>query len=167
VGFRDRRPEARKGDEPAVRSSVRKSNTSSDELINHTRQFWRSRLGHELSREDARQIAENTTGFFSVLCEWSRDYCLMPTNDSGPVHHPRTNCDNPRDSFTEAVNEVEPDAIPAAKLREPVRECVERHVDNAILRIAEQSERQILSRWAVPRRGSGVELAGNTEEASD
>jgi hypothetical protein len=146
---------------------VRKSNTSSDELINHTRQFWRSRLGRELSREDARQIAENTTGFFSVLCEWSRDECLMPTNGSGPVHHPRSNCDNPRDSFTEAVNEVEPDAIPAAKLREPMRECVERHVDNALLPIAEHSERKILSRCALPLRGSAVELAGNTKEASE
>ena len=72
MGFRDRRPEARKGDEPAVRSSVRKLSATSDKLINHTRQFWRSRLGRELSREDARQIAENVTGFFSVLYEWSR-----------------------------------------------------------------------------------------------
>src|SRR5215475_1014575 len=75
------------------------------EEIEHSRQFWRSRLERELSREDARQIAENATGFFSVLYEWSRGECLMPTSDSGPVHHPRSNCDNPRDSFTEAVNE--------------------------------------------------------------
>ncbi len=146
---------------------MRKLNTSSDELINHTRQFWRSRLGRELSREDARQIAESVTGFFSVLYEWSRDECLMPTSDFGAVHHPQSNRDNPRDSFTEAANEVEPDAVPAARLRESARECVERHVDNALLRIAEHSERKILSRWAIPLRGSAVESAGNTKEASE
>jgi hypothetical protein len=129
---------------------VRKLSATSDQLINHTCQFWRSRLGRELSREDARQIADNVTGFFSVLYEWSRNECLTPTNDSGAVH-PRSNNDNPRDSSTEAVNEVELDAIPAAKLREPMRECAERHVDKqqlAVLLIAEQSEPEILSKIA-------------------
>jgi hypothetical protein len=54
---------------------------------------------------------------------------------------------------------VELDAIPAAKLRKLVRECIERHVDKqqlALLRIAEQSEREILSRWAGTLRGSTV-----------
>ena len=130
-----------------------KLSAASDKLINHTCQFWRSRLGRELSREDARQIAENVTGFFSVLYEWSRDECLMPTIDSGAVH-PRGNSDNRRNSSTVAVNEVELDAIPAAKLRERV---IERHVDKqqlAVLRIAEQSEREILSKIAGTLRGS-------------
>jgi hypothetical protein len=35
-------------------------------------EIWRPRLGRDLSREDARQIAENITGFFDVLAEWSR-----------------------------------------------------------------------------------------------
>jgi hypothetical protein len=46
---------------------------------------------------------------------------------------------------------VELDAIPAAKLRELVRGCIERHIDKqqlAILRAAEESEREILSKWA-------------------
>jgi hypothetical protein len=46
---------------------------------------------------------------------------------------------------------VELDAIPAAKLRELVRGCIERHVDQRqleILRIAEKSEREILTNWA-------------------
>jgi hypothetical protein len=125
-----------------------------DKLIHQTRQIWQSRIRRELSHEDARQIVENVTGFFSVLYEWSRDECLMPTDDSGAVRF-RSNGDNPRDSSTEAVDEVELDAIPAAKLREPVR--IERDVDKqqlGVLRIAEQSEREILSKIAGILRGS-------------
>ena len=36
----------------------------------------------DLSREDARQIAENLTGFFSVLAEWSRAELRSPANDA-------------------------------------------------------------------------------------
>ena len=46
---------------------------------------------------------------------------------------------------------VELDAIPASKLRELARGCIERHVDKeqlAILRAAEESERETLGRWA-------------------
>jgi hypothetical protein len=46
---------------------------------------------------------------------------------------------------------VELDAIPASKLRELGRGCIERHVDQeqlAILRAAEESERETLGRWA-------------------
>jgi hypothetical protein len=46
---------------------------------------------------------------------------------------------------------VELDAIPAARLRELVRNCIERHIDReqlAILRAAEESERDTLKRWA-------------------
>ncbi len=138
-----------------MRSSVRKLSAGSGQLINHTCQVWRSRLGRELSREDARQIAENVTGFFSVLHEWSRDECLMPTNDSRAVH-PRSNSDNPRESPTPAVNKFELDAVQAVKLREPVRK-IERHVDKqqlGVLSIAEQSEREIPSKRAGTLRSS-------------
>jgi hypothetical protein len=46
---------------------------------------------------------------------------------------------------------VELDAIPASKLRELVRNCIERHVDReqfAVLRAAEESERATLGKWA-------------------
>jgi hypothetical protein len=46
---------------------------------------------------------------------------------------------------------VELDAIPAAKLRELVRGCIERHVDRQqleILKAAEESERELLIKWA-------------------
>lgn len=46
---------------------------------------------------------------------------------------------------------VELDAIPAHTLRGLVRECIERHVDKeqlAVLRAAEESERELLIRWS-------------------
>jgi hypothetical protein len=52
---------------------------------------------------------------------------------------------------------VELDAIPASKLRELVRTCIERHVDKeqlAILRAAEESERDTLGRWAKIMNGA-------------
>ena len=48
-----------------------------------TRQFWQPRLGRDLSREDARQIAANVSGFFSVLAEWSQAEMPSPANDAG------------------------------------------------------------------------------------
>src|SRR5215831_19606209 len=76
-------PKTRNGNEPAVRSWVKKLSAARDKLINHTREFWQSRLGREVSSEDARQIAENITGFFSVLHEWPRNERLVPSNDAG------------------------------------------------------------------------------------
>ena len=48
-----------------MRSSVKPSHAANDNLIDRTRQVWQPRLGRDLSREDARQIAENVTGFFA------------------------------------------------------------------------------------------------------
>jgi hypothetical protein len=45
---------------------------ANDNLIEQTRRLWHSRLGRDVSREDARQIAKNVTGFFAVLAEWSQ-----------------------------------------------------------------------------------------------
>jgi hypothetical protein len=52
---------------------------------------------------------------------------------------------------------VELDAIPAAKLRTLVRECIERHVDRQqleLLRVAEKSERELLDKWAATYAGA-------------
>jgi hypothetical protein len=65
-----------------VKRSHAKDNLD-DYLLGHTRKFWQSRLGRELSSEDARQIAANMTGFFSVLAEWSRAVTAIPANDPG------------------------------------------------------------------------------------
>ena len=67
-----------------MRSSVKPSHAKDnldDDLVGRTRKVWRPRLGRELSREDARQIAANVTGFFSVLAEWSRAERPVPAND--------------------------------------------------------------------------------------
>ncbi len=55
---------------------------ANDNLIDQTRQVWQPRLGHDISREDARQIAANVTGFFSVLAEWARAEQAVPANDT-------------------------------------------------------------------------------------
>ena len=53
-----------------------------DDLIRRTREVWQPRLGRALIREDARQIAENMIGFFSVLAEWSEAILPPPANDT-------------------------------------------------------------------------------------
>jgi hypothetical protein len=84
-----------------VRSSVKPSHAANDnlkdELIGRTRQVWQPRLDCDLSSDDARQIAENIAGFFSVLAEWSRADMPAPANDAnepdtsenGEVSHDR------------------------------------------------------------------------------
>lgn len=53
-----------------------------DDLIRYTRQVWQPRLGRDLSREDARQIAENLTGFFALLAKWSQAEGTTAANDN-------------------------------------------------------------------------------------
>ena len=72
VGFRDRRPVARNGEQPTVRSSVKPSRAANDNLIDRTRQVWQPRLGRDLSRRGRPADRENVTGFFAILAEWSR-----------------------------------------------------------------------------------------------
>jgi hypothetical protein len=55
------------------------------DLIGRTREVWQPRLGRGLSREGARQIIVNMTGFFSVLAEWSRAERPVPANDMGAL----------------------------------------------------------------------------------
>ena len=57
------------------------------ELTEHTIAVWQPRTSRRLSQEDARQITENLTGFFSVLAEWSRQegHDRSDTNASGGI----------------------------------------------------------------------------------
>ena len=71
-----------------MRSSVKSSHTVNDNLIDQTRKVWQPRLGRDLTREDARQIAENVTGFFALLVEWSRADLPSPANDAGKAVSP-------------------------------------------------------------------------------
>jgi hypothetical protein len=58
---------------------------------------------------------------------------------------------DPRAKKFDGNTSVELDAIPADKLRQLVRACIERHVDQdqlKILKVAEESERDLLRKWA-------------------
>ena len=72
---------------------MKPSSAVNDHLVDQTIALWQPRIGRELTQEDARQIIENVTGFFSLLRKWSR---AKPTssNDahelvaaSGEVRH--------------------------------------------------------------------------------
>jgi hypothetical protein len=67
-----------------VGSSVKRHDVNDklkDELIGRTRQVWQPRIGHDLSREEARQISEKVTGFFSILAEWAQ--AEKPAKEAG------------------------------------------------------------------------------------
>jgi hypothetical protein len=49
---------------------VRHSRRLSDELVEDARRVFQKRTERMLSSEDARQILENLSGFFSILHEW-------------------------------------------------------------------------------------------------
>jgi hypothetical protein len=71
---------------------------------------------------------------------------------------PTKQSDTRAKKFASATS-VELDAIPASRLRTIVRECIERHVDQEqlkLLRVAEQSERELLTRWAATYGGGRV-----------
>jgi hypothetical protein len=61
---------------------------ANDNFIEQTRRLWRSRLGRNVSREDARQIAENVTGYFAVLAEWSRAEERPANDNNAPSRDP-------------------------------------------------------------------------------
>src|SRR5438034_734501 len=82
VGFRGRRPEARNGDRPAARSSVKRSSAANDNLIDRTVALWQRRLGRDLTPENAREIVANVTGFFNTLAEWSQAEMSRSANDN-------------------------------------------------------------------------------------
>lgn len=59
---------------------MKPSSAANDNLIDRTIELWQPRLPRELNPEDARQIVENVTGFFSVLGEWARAEAATPAN---------------------------------------------------------------------------------------
>ena len=61
---------------------MKTSPAANDNLIKRTCRLWQPRMGRDLGREDARQIAENVTGFFAILAEWSRTERLAAANDN-------------------------------------------------------------------------------------
>lgn len=55
-----------------MRSSVKANKAIDDDLIDRTLKTWQPRVDHQLSRDDADQIIENVSGFFSILAEWAK-----------------------------------------------------------------------------------------------
>ena len=62
---------------------MKPSHAANDNLIDRTRKVWQPRTGRDLTNEDARQIAENVTGFFAILTEWSCAELRARANDAG------------------------------------------------------------------------------------
>ena len=56
------------------------SHAANENLLHQTREVWKPRIGRDLSREDAREIVENASGFFAVLIEWSSAEISVPAN---------------------------------------------------------------------------------------
>lgn len=59
---------------------MKPSNAASKELTGRTHKLWQPRTRRPLTGEDARQIVENVTGFFSILAEWSRSTTRTPVD---------------------------------------------------------------------------------------
>ena len=51
---------------------MKPSPAESNTMTGRTRNVWQPRNRRNLTDEDARQIAENVTGFFTILAEWPR-----------------------------------------------------------------------------------------------
>jgi hypothetical protein len=76
---------------------MKPSHAANDNLMDRTRKVWQPRTGRNLTNEDARQIAENVTGFFAILAEWSRVELPAPANDAGkPVASDNKEADHDR-----------------------------------------------------------------------
>jgi hypothetical protein len=66
---------------------MKPSQAVSNKLLEQTNKVWQPRLQRNLTDEDARQIAENVTGFFAILAEWSRAARPVPATDATVSAH--------------------------------------------------------------------------------
>ena len=64
------RPSRTSADESRSESPSGGGETPADERSARTLELWSRRSAQPLTEEDAREIAENMTGFFRVLLEW-------------------------------------------------------------------------------------------------
>lgn len=51
---------------------MRHLEAANDNMLDRTLAVWQPRSRASLTREDARQMVENTAGFFRILAEWAR-----------------------------------------------------------------------------------------------
>lgn len=54
------------------------------QFLDQTIEIWRAGATRPLSREDARQIVENLTGFFRILDQWDRAECVSESKGMCP-----------------------------------------------------------------------------------
>jgi hypothetical protein len=59
------------------------SSALSDSFLEATIEFWQPSAHRNLTREDAREIVENMTGFFSVLRQWREAERVAARANSG------------------------------------------------------------------------------------
>lgn len=59
------------------------SDAANETLIDRTIKTWQERVDRDFNREEARQIVENATGFFSILDEWAQVDLREPAQDMG------------------------------------------------------------------------------------
>ena len=58
------------------------SRVANDNLIDRTVTLWQRRLGRDLTRENACEMAENVAGFFNTLAKWSQAETSCSANDN-------------------------------------------------------------------------------------
>ncbi len=51
---------------------VSKMEKNEQDVIEQTVEFWKKRTGRDITREDAREMIHNVSGFFQILAEWDR-----------------------------------------------------------------------------------------------
>lgn len=62
----------RGGEHPADPRLFSRKRAIDDALLDRTVELFQTRTGRTLSKEDARQIVENLSGFFRILAEWDK-----------------------------------------------------------------------------------------------
>jgi hypothetical protein len=58
--------------------------THESDILYQTIAFWSQRTGQPFSREDARQMVANVSGFFQLLDEWARKEASRDEPDNAP-----------------------------------------------------------------------------------
>ena len=64
------------------------SEKTNADLVDRTIDLWAPRVSRELTRDDAEQILQNVSGFFSVLSEWRRAERARSTRPSSQRRGP-------------------------------------------------------------------------------
>jgi len=101
IAAESRSPYARRGEHPIparIQATAEDKRTAEErptrDYLETTRTFWQPYAERELTREDAREMAHNLIGFFTVLREWTlrereRARCGVVERASSPPQRKR------------------------------------------------------------------------------